>query len=352
MARFQVPTRLGLTAAVALALVASMPLGAAHADERQSVQPRSAPTFIAGEVATYESCWRATSGQTVVLKYRSGASWIDLSRTRLKAVPGGCMKGYPLLATFTFTAPQAPRTYSFREDLLKKGRLPGATSAPYSVVIRQASTWSAAQQTCVDLIYRDSTELSSVTQQGPDRVSATTLQAVDDCVQRSQSLTPEYVNAWLSAYGLPSSDLPDAHRDLVIGAITPDTFVNQVVAAAQRRYAGIASMITRERSTATVLNAYARLVSDALEATISNPLTDPLLGPWLTTALPATRSEAERALRSDPRWEYTRRAFLEYAILGEELLCGFGFSCDRDAIARMRAQLAAMPAMVPRWPLF
>ena len=175
---------------------------------------------------------------------------------------------------------------------------------------------------------------------------------MNDCVQRSQSLTPDYVNAWLSAYGLPNSDLPNAHRDLVIGAVTPDAFVNQVVVAAQKRYAGIASMITRERTTGTVLNAYARLVSDALQATITDPLNDPLLGPWLTTSLPATLRDAERALRSDPRWNYTRRAFLEAVLLGEELLCAFGFPCDRDAIARMRAQLAAMPAIVPRWPLF
>lgn len=262
------------------------------------------------------------------------------------------MKGYPLLATFRFTAPETPRTYSFREDVLKKGKLPGATSAPYRVIVRQAGNWTSEQQTCVDLMYLNSPELGTVTQQGPDRVPATTLQAVNDCVQRSQSLTPDYVNAWLSAYGLPSSDLPNAHRDLVIGAITPDTFANQVVVTAQKRYAGIAGMISRERTTGTVLNAYARLVSDALEATIPDPLNDPLLGPWLTTSLPATLRDAERALRSDPRWEYTRRAFLEYAIFGEELLCGFGFPCDRDAIARMRAQLAAMPAMVPRWPLF
>ncbi len=344
--------RVGIAGAVAASVLVSLPLQAASAEERRSLQDRSVPTFIAGDAQTFETCWRATAGQTVILKYRSGNTWIQLSRSRLQAVPGGCMKGYPLLASFKFTAPLTPNTYSFREEVLKKGKLPGATSAPYRVIVRQASQWTTEQQTCVDIIFQDDPDLESITLQGPDRVPAETVKSVNDCVQRNRTLTPEYVNAWLSAYGLPASDLPNAHRDLVTGLVTPDGFVNQVVIAAQNRYAGIASMITRERSTATVLNAYARLVEDALEVNITDPLTDPLLGPWLTTALPATLRDAERALRSDDRWQYTRRAFLEYAILGEELKCGFGFACDRDGIARMRAQLAAMPAMVPRWPLF
>lgn len=221
-----------------------------------------------------------------------------------------------------------------------------------SVLVRQAQSWSAEQQVCVDAIFLGSPERDRVTEQGPERVRANTLSQVSACVERSRTLTLEYVAAWRSAYGLSTTTLPTAHQDLIAGRVTVTTFIDQIVGASREKYAGVRYAITRERSTATVLNAYASMVESALESNISDPLTDPLLGPWLTSALPASLRDAERALRQDERWQYTRRAHLEYAILGEELLCGFGFSCDRAAIARMRAQLAAMPAMVPRWPLF
>lgn len=292
-------------------------------------------------------CWSGAAGQKVSLVTTIGGYRRILASTRLVG-DRRCPKAFPLRAAYRVLPPNQPGKHTVYEEV-SPGSGFGAARL-FALNMGVPGTWSPSQLECINYLWTGA-ERGAVIKTGPGLTPWTETSKVELCVPRLTTYSQEWVNGVFASYLVDPGLIPDARGQLVTSRLGATDFQNQIVAQAQSRFPGISGLLSTSRTTTTVVDALREVAERNLETTISDPASDPLLQSWLFQSLPSTRQEAETAIRKDRRWESTTRGRLTWLAVVAGLECAFtGRQCD--AAARYEAQLAALPPMLPRWPLF
>jgi hypothetical protein len=146
--------------------------------------------------------------------------------------------------------------------------------------------------------------------------------------------------------------MPNARQQLVIGALSETAFKQYVIEESSRQFPGVAYYITSTRSAAEIMQTLREVAERNFETIIPDVQADPLMWTWIFEGVPTTLLAAESAIRQDKRWQYTKRGRLWFGSLTSGLLCAFGHRYECEAAKRYEQELATLPPMLPRWPLF
>lgn len=342
--------RLLATLGVAVAVISLGLTGtSAQASGTKPQRPKAAPDLLVVSAPTSVSfCWSGGPGQRVNLTATiDGYRRVLASATLVK--DRRCPEDFPLAARYRVSPPNTPGRHTVYEEVVaghgfKSNRL-------FAFNLGIPGTWSPAQRECIDYLWIGPQQ-DEVIRSGPGLSPTATVSSITSCVSRLSQYTQVWVDQTFQSYLVSPSAIPDARQQLVTGALTEAAFKDYVIAESGRRFPGVASYITSTRSAVAVMQILRETAEHNFETTIPDVQADPLMRTWILDGMPTTLRDAETAIRKDSRWQYTKRGRLTFSALASSLLCAFGRQYECDAAKRLEAEIAKLPPMLPRWPLF
>lgn len=332
-----------------LAFSLALPVTSAQAASNKP-QRSAAPAdlLVMTTPTTVSFCWSGGVGQRVNLTTTVDGFRRVLAVTTL-VKDRRCPKDHPLAARYRVTPPTTAGKYPVFEEVVAGKGFKANRLFAFNLGI--PGNWTAAQRECIDYLWAGP-QRDQVVRSGPGLSPPDITNAVASCEPRLTQYSQAWLDAAFNSYLVASTSIPDARRQLVTGALGEATFKQLLIDESKRQFPGLVPYISSTRTTTDIFQTLRDIAESNFETTIPDLSTDPLMRTWIIEGIPATRQAAETAIRQDSRWEYTKRGRLSYLALAAGLLCAFGQKSQCDVQKRYEAELAKLPPILPRWPIF